>query len=140
MHKSVYLVNLNQLQDISLWYNYATVCGITKEELTAVFRPELEVLGKVSELSYEETVDEMTRLYDGYLFHPAGEGVFNPFSVLNALKAKEFNDYWFQTGTPTFLVELLKQSDYDLRVLIDGVEASSAAFSEYRADAENPIP
>ena len=132
--------DLNQLQDISLWYDYATVCGITKEELTAVFRPELEVLGKVSELSYEETVDEMTRLYDGYLFHPAGEGVFNPFSVLNALKAKEFNDYWFQTGTPTFLVELLKQSDYDLRVLIDGVEASSAAFSEYRADAENPIP
>lgn len=120
--------DLNQLQDISLWYDYATVCGITKEELTAVFRPELEVLGKVSELSYEETVDEMTRLYDGYLFHPAGEGVFNPFSVLNALKAKEFNDYWFQTGTPTFLVELLKQSDYDLRVLIDGVEASSAAF------------
>ena len=132
--------DLNQLQDISLWYDYATVCGITKEELTAVFHPELEVLGKVSELSYEETVDEMTRLYDGYLFHPAGEGVFNPFSVLNALKAKEFNDYWFQTGTPTFLVELLKQSDYDLRVLIDGVEASSAAFSEYRADAENPIP
>ena len=132
--------DLNQLQDISLWYDYATVCGITKEELTAVFRPELEVLGKVSELSYEETVDEMTRLYDGYLFHPAGEGVFNPFSVLNALKAKEFNDYWFQTGTPTFLVELLKKSDYDLRILIDGVEASSTAFSEYRADAENPIP
>ena len=131
---------MNQLQDISLWYDYATVCGITKEELTAVFRPVLVVLGKVSELSYEETVDEMTRLYDGYLFHPAGEGVFNPFSVLIALKAKEFNDYWFQTGTPTFLVELLKQSDYDLRVLIDGVEASSAAFSEYRADAENPIP
>ncbi|WP_455587246.1 ATP-binding protein [Bacteroides sp.] len=132
--------DLNQLQDISLWYDYATVCGITKEELVSTFRPELEVLGKVNGFTYEETVDEMTRLYDGYHFHPAGEGVFNPFSVLNALKAKEFNDYWFQTGTPTFLVELLKESDYDLRTLIDGVEASSAAFTEYRAEACNPIP
>ena len=132
--------DLNQLQDISLWYDYATVCGITREELISTFHPELEVLGKVNDTTYEETVDEMTRMYDGYHFHPAGEGVFNPFSVLNALKAKEFNDYWFQTGTPTFLVELLKKSDYDLRILIDGVEASSTAFTEYRVEARNPIP
>lgn len=132
--------DLNQLQDISLWYDYATVCGITREELITTFHPELEVLGRANDTTYEETVDEMTRLYDGYHFHPAGEGVFNPFSVLNALKAKEFNDYWFQTGTPTFLVELLKQSDYDLRILIDGVEASSTAFTEYRVEARNPIP
>lgn len=120
--------DLNQLQDISLWYDYATVCGITREELISTFHPELEVLGRANDTTYEETVDEMTRMYDGYHFHPAGEGVFNPFSVLNALKAKEFNDYWFQTGTPTFLVELLKKSDYDLRILIDGVEASSTAL------------
>lgn len=132
--------DLNQLQDISMWYDYATVCGITKDELTVSFQPELETLSKVNDLSYQDTVDEMTRLYDGYHFHPAGDGVFNPFSVLNALKAKEFNDYWFQTGTPTFLVELLKDSDYDLRVLMDGVEASSTAFTEYRAEARNPIP
>lgn len=132
--------DLNQLQDISMWYDYATVCGITKDELTVSFQPELETLSKVNDLSYQDTVNEMTRLYDGYHFHPAGDGVFNPFSVLNALKAKEFNDYWFQTGTPTFLVELLKDSDYDLRVLMDGVEASSTAFTEYRAEARNPIP
>ena len=128
------------MKDISLWYNYATVCGITREELISTFHPELEVLGRANDTTYEETVDEMTRMYDGYHFHPAGEGVFNPFSVLNALKAKEFNDYWFQTGTPTFLVELLKKSDYDLRILIDGVEASSTAFTEYRVEARNPIP
>lgn len=132
--------DLNQLQDISMWHDYATVCGITKEELVATFHPELEVLGKSGDFTYEETVDEMERLYDGYHFHPEGEGVFNPFSVLNALKAKEFNDYWFQTGTPTFLVELLKESDYDLRILIDGVEAASTAFTEYRAEPCNPIP
>ena len=82
----------------------------------------------------------MTRQYDGYHFHPNGEGVFNPFSVLNAFFSKEFGNYWFQTGTPTFLVELLKESDYDLRTLIDGIEASSSSFMEYRVDANNPIP
>ena len=122
--------DLNQLQDISMWYDYATVCGITKEELEVTFKQELELLGKVNDMTYEETVDKMACLYDGYHFHPSGEGVFNPFSVLNALKAKEFSDYWFQTGTPTFLVELLKDSDYDLRTLIDGVEAASTAFTE----------
>ena len=132
--------DLNQLQDISMWYDYATVCGITKEELEVTFKQELELLGKVNDMTYEETVDKMACLYDGYHFHPSGEGVFNPFSVLNALKAKEFSDYWFQTGTPTFLVELLKDSDYDLRTLSDGVEAASTAFTEYRADSDNPIP
>lgn len=58
----------------------------------------------------------------------------------NALKAKAFGSYWFQTGTPTFLVELLKESDYDLRTLINGVEASASSFSEYRAEANNPMP
>ena len=66
--------------------------------------------------------------------------VFNPFSLLNALSFSRFGSYWFQTGTPTFLVELLKQSEYDLRTLIDGVEMKESAFSEYRVAENNPIP
>ena len=62
------------------------------------------------------------------------------FSVLNAFFSKEFGNYWFQTGTPTFLVELLKESDYDLRLLMDGIETAASAFTEYRADRKNPIP
>ena len=69
-----------------------------------------------------------------------GEGVFNPFSVLNVFDGYKFSNYWFQTGTPTFLVELLKKSEYDLRTLIDGVEANASSFMEYRVDANNPIP
>ena len=71
---------------------------------------------------------------------PSSEGVFNPFSVLNAFDKQEFGNYWFQTGTPTFLVKLLKDSDYDLRVLMDGVEAPVTSFSEYKAEKNNPIP
>lgn len=78
--------------------------------------------------------------YDGYHFCEDAPGMFNPFSVLNALQKMKFDSYWFQTGTPTFLVNLLKESGYDLRTLIDGVEASPTAFTEYRAEANNPIP
>ena len=66
--------------------------------------------------------------------------VFNPFSLLNTLRFSRFGSYWFQTGTPTFLVELLKQSESDLRTLIDGVEMKESAFSEYRVAENNPIP
>lgn len=132
--------DLNQLNDISLDYDYATICGITHEELLKNFAPELEHLGKVQSLSWEETVDTMTKQYDGYHFHYNREGVFNPFSTLNTLQKREFGSYWFQTGTPTFLVELLQKSEFDLRVLIDGVETQASAFNEYRAERNNPIP
>lgn len=132
--------DLNQLNDISMNPDYATLCGITHEELTANFLPELELLAKANGFSDEETLQLMTRKYDGYHFRDNTPGVFNPFSVLNALQSRRFDNFWFQTGTPTFLVELLKKSEFDLRVLIDGVEAGPSSFTEYRANVNNPIP
>lgn len=132
--------DLNQLNDISLDYDFATLCGITHKELLMNFSPEIEVLAKANGLSKEEALEQMTRQYDGYHFHPYADGVYNPFSVLNAFYKKEFGNYWFQTGTPTFLVKSLLESDYDLRILMDGVEVPAINFSEYRAEANNPIP
>ena len=132
--------DLNQLNDISMKPQYATICGITRQELENTFFPELNQLAKTNELTYEDTLNKMTALYDGYHFCEFAEGVFNPFSVLNVFDGYKFSNYWFQTGTPTFLVELLKKSEYDLRTLIDGVEANASSFIEYRADANNPIP
>ena len=132
--------DLNQLNDISLDYDSGTLCGITHGELVGTFSPEIEMLAKANGLSKEEAIVEMTRQYDGYHFHPYADGVYNPFSVLNAFYKREFGDYWFQTGTPTFLVKSLLRSDYDLRTLIDGVETPAINFTEYRADANNPIP
>ena len=132
--------DLNQLNDISMKPQYATICGITRQELEDTFIPELNRLAETNELTYEETLNKMTALYDGYHFCEFAEGVFNPFSVLNVFDGYKFSNYWFQTGTPTFLVELLKKSEYDLRTLIDGVEASASSFMEYRVDANNPIP
>ncbi|NDV58006.1 ATP-binding protein [Bacteroides sp. 519] len=132
--------DLNQLSDISMDPSYDTICGITGKELVQVFSPEIEKVGEYNRLTFEQTVEKMTALYDGYHFYEYGTGMFNPFSVLNALQKYRLDNYWFQTGTPTFLVDLLKQSDYDLRTLIDGVEAEQSSFTEYHAEVNNPIP
>ena len=131
--------DLNQLKDISMDARYATICGITDAELKRNFQPELEALADNEGLSYEEVCLKMKRMYDGYHFRHNMEGVYNPFSVLNALDSVEFGSYWFATGTPTFLVELLKRTDYDLRNL-EGIELPANQFADYRADADYPIP
>ena len=132
--------DLNQLQDITLWPDYGTLCGITLQELLDTFQPEIKILAANNSISYDDAVQRMTRLYDGYHFCINSVGIFNPFSVLNVLKSKVFDNYWFQTGTPTFLVEMLQETEYDLRTLLDGIEAPSSMFSEYRVDSNNPIP
>jgi hypothetical protein len=132
--------DLNHLTDISLKQDYASLCGITKDELMHFFTPELKILADKNNMTFDEAVAEMKRQYDGYHFTPYAEGMFNPFSVLNVLKFSEYDNYWFQTGTPTYLVNLLKESDYDLRLLIDGIEVKPSDFAEYRADINNPLP
>ena len=138
-HVSVFS-DLNQLDDISMRQDYTSVCGITKEELVTNFVPELEEIAGANNLSVDASIQKMAEQYDGYHFYHNSVGIFNPFSVLNALKYRSFDSYWFQTGTPTFLVELLKKSEYDLRLLLNGVEMRASAFSEYRVEANNPIP
>lgn len=131
--------DLNQLKDISMDARYATICGITDKELRRDFQPELEKLAESEGMSYEGVCEKMKRMYDGYHFRHNMEGLYNPFSVLNALDSVEFGSYWFSTGTPTFLVELLKNTDYDLRNL-EGLELPANLFADYKADADNPIP
>ncbi|ADV43937.1 ATP-binding protein [Bacteroides helcogenes] len=133
--------DLNQLNDISMDRAYNALCGITKEELVHTFEPEIHRLGESEGLTFEETVCRLEKQYDGYHFcEDTRVGLFNPFSLLNVFQKLKFGNFWFQTGTPTYLVDLLKQSDYDLRLLVNGVEVTASAFSEYRAEANNPLP
>lgn len=132
--------NLNQLQDISLHPAYTTLCGMTRAEIEAVFAPELQSLACANGLTYEETMEKLTRRYDGYHFNYRNwEGMFNPFSVLNTLSTGLFENAWFASGTPTFLADMLRKTDFDLRDL-DGIEVSSASLSDDRADIHNPVP
>jgi hypothetical protein len=131
--------DLNQLTDLSLHPKYATLCGITEAELLSNFDPELKALAEQQKLSAEDCLAKVRSMYNGYRFHENGPSIFNPFSTLNLLSRLEFVDYWFQTGTPTFLVELLKQTDTDLRE-IDGIEIPASAFADYKADPDRPLP
>lgn len=132
---------LNQLNDISFDLEYNTLCGMTRTEIEATFVPELQALAKQTETTCEQAVEQLTCQYDGYRFTPEKgfTPMFNPFSVLSALSKSRFSDYWFASGTPTFLVEILKRTDFDLRQL-DGIEVSSASLSDDRANIANPIP
>jgi hypothetical protein len=131
---------LNQLNDISLVPAYATLCGMTATEIESVFAPELAALAEACEMTPEEAMEQMTRLYDGYCFsYRSPERMFNPFSVLSALQNQMFQSYWFASGTPTFLIEMLKITDFDLRKM-DEVEVTAASLSDDRANVNNPIP
>ncbi|MEL3905706.1 MAG: AAA family ATPase [Treponema sp.] len=132
--------DLNNLKDISIRETYAAMCGISETELKHDFQPEIQAIGERQKLSYEETLAELKQWYDGYHFHPAGAGMYNPFSLLNAFDAKEFGSYWFATGTPTFLVKSLLKQGGDVRELLEEAEMSESALQDYRPDMQNPVP
>lgn len=131
--------DLNQPIDLSLDGECAALCGLTEDELLRDFRPEIDALAQKQGTSYDECVRRIRLWYNGYRFHPNGPAVYNPFSTLNLFRSREFQDYWFQTGTPTFLLELLKKTDTDLRE-IDGIQLPARDFADYRADPDRPIP
>ena len=133
--------DLNQLQDISLDAEYAGICGITEKEMKSCFMPEIERMAQSNGMTVEECLDGLRRQYDGYHFHPDSDGMYNPFSLVNALKKQEFGAYWFSTGTPTFLLNKLVQIDFDAKKFTGGrVYADGSTLSDYRADNPDPIP
>lgn len=132
--------DLNQCNDLSLHPAYATLCGFTTDELIRYFSPEVGQLAIALGTSPDEVTERMLRQYGGYHFHPKGSGVMNPFSVLHAFDKMEPVSYWFRTGTPALLVELLQESDYDLLAFIEGIETNVSSFTDYHADANNPLP
>ncbi len=133
--------DLNQLRDISLTKDYADLCGITEKELLSNFAPEISAMSKENSISQAECLTLLEKHYDGYRFHPQSEGLYNPFSLLNALAEKEINSYWFATGTPTFLVQRLKYMHFDVRRFTNRtIYANSSSLSDYRADNPDIIP
>ena len=116
-HLSIFS-DLNNLQDISMVEEFAGICGITDEELHRYFEPGVALLGEKRGYSTEEAYDKLRLNYDGYSFSPlGGPDIYNPFSVLNSLQAGWIRDFWFQTGTPTFLVKLIKSRQIELQRL-----------------------
>ncbi len=132
--------DLNNLEDISMRSQYFDVCGISEKELHANFEEEVKELAAKMEKSVDETYAALRENYDGYHFcKEAMPGVYNPFSLLNALKNSIIDQYWFETGTPTYLVELLKQHQYNLSG-IEKEEVVSDVLNSVDMASTNPLP
>lgn len=106
IHTSIFS-KLNNPTDISLLNDYSTICGITDEELVENYQDYLHTFADKNNMTYEKVIEEFNHWYDGYSFD-GEKKVFNPYSTLSALKNGEFSQYWFSTGTPHFLVDILK--------------------------------
>lgn len=102
---------LNNISNISMLDRYSAICGITAEELKSEMRPEVEALAESLELSYEETMEKLKSNYDGYHFSAKSPDIFNPYSLLNAINNEVIDSYWFGSGTPTYLIEMLHKFD-----------------------------
>lgn len=130
--------DLNNLNDISMDGRYIALCGMTEEEIHHYFEDDIHQLASAQGLTYEETCDRLKESYDGYHFVENSEGIYNPFSLLNTFDKMKFGSYWFETGTPTYLVELLKQNHYNLEQMAHE-ETNSEVLNSIYAD-ESPIP
>jgi hypothetical protein len=119
--------------------DYAGICGISETEL-AFFEPEINKLSVKLGVTYEETLGELKKRYDGYHFIENSEGIYNPYSLLRTFVAGRLSDYWFQTGTPTFLVRMLKDMDFDVKSLERNVVIPARAIFEYKFAINNPVP
>ena len=130
---------LNNLQDISMDAGYTGICGISKTDLNDYFAESVNELATANHLTKEACAARLAEMYDGYHFCEDSEGIYNPFSLLNTFKSKNFKEYWFETGTPTFLVEVIRQTDYDVSGLA-AEQADSSLLTDLDTAFRNPIP
>jgi hypothetical protein len=138
-HVSIFS-DLNQLDDLTLNPRYADLCGITQEELEASFQPEIENILRESNKDCETYLGELRRFYNGYRFSEKELTVYNPFGLLNHFdKGGKFLSYWYDTGTPTFLVKLISDQKIDITSLND-MTVSYADFSKYDIETMQAVP
>lgn len=131
---------LNNLKNISMLDEYCDICGISVEEMQAQMQPELQDMATTLSITNDELVQILKQKYDGYHFSPHSKDIFNPFSLLNALKDKDLGDYWFSSGTPTFLVERIKTMGLNSIDFDEGFEATIDTFDVPTETTASPIP
>ena len=129
----------NQPNDISMDDHYEALCGITEEELYTVFDEPIKAMATRYKVSAEEMKQMLKRKFDGYHFSPNMLDIYNPFSLLNALSKRILSDFWFATGTPSYLIRLLSHCKENINELTGRYHPRSN-FVDYRADVEAPLP
>lgn len=130
---------LNNLTNISMMPKYATICGITQKELETNFQEGIRLLAESEGYGYEDALLDLQRKYDGYHFAHNSEGVYNPFSLLSSMRDSDLDNYWFATGTPSFLIKMMRKFHTDLTQL-DGSEALNDEFDAPTEDMHSILP
>jgi hypothetical protein len=128
--------DLNNLTDLTMNAQFATLLGYTQEELEENFPDTIDALAQKLKKTKEQALSELKNWYNGYCFHQDAPTVYNPVSVMKCFQELEFKNYWFETGTPRFLVDLLRDKPIDLAEL----SVQETAFSAYEPDALEPLP
>lgn len=123
---------INNLDNISMFDQYSAICGISKTELLNDMKPDVELLAKHLGRTLEETIGELTSYYDGYHFSDHSEDIFNPFSLVKALKNKKVSAYWFSSGTPSYLIKTLQK--YPVGVM--DIEQKSVGVDDFDVSPE----
>ncbi len=131
--------DLNNLNDISMDNRYTEICGISEKELHQYFNEDIQKMADKDGVTYEDMSERLRQNYDGYHFAPNTGGMYNPFSILNVLSKQQFGSYWFETGTPTYLVELLQKNDYALAEM-DNIIVGFETLSGIDAADTDAIP
>ena len=131
--------DLNNLNDISMDNRYTEICGISEKELHQYFKEDIQKMADKDGVTYEDLSERLRQNYDGYHFAPNTAGMYNPFSILNVLAKQQFGSYWFETGTPTYLVELLQKNDYALAEM-DNIIVGFETLSGIDAADTDAIP
>ena len=131
--------DLNNLNDISMSPKYHNICGITEQELVGYFSDSIDQLATNYKIDRFECLEKLRESYDGYHFEEKSEGLYNPFSVLNTFYNNKFGSYWFETGTPTYLVELLQRFDYNLDEM-SNAEVTADVLNGIDSSSLDPIP
>lgn len=128
----------NQPSDISMDPKFDAICGITEAELFEHFADRIAILGEKYGLTPEESLARLKSQYDGYHFSDSMLDMYNPFSLLNAFDQNTIRNYWYESGTPTFLVRLLERNSVNMQELLSK-EYRAEYFSNYKADKADPL-
>lgn len=131
--------DLNNLMDISMDHRYTDICGITEKELHRYFKDDIQKLADLEGITYDGMSERLRKNYDGYHFAPNTDGMYNPFSLLNVFAKQRLEGFWFETGTPTYLVELLQSCNYDLSML-QGARSTDSVLNAIDIYGNDPIP
>ena len=130
---------INNLTNVSMQPEFSAICGITEQELHTVFEEDIAMLAQEYECTSGEMKERLKERYDGYHFSGRSADIYNPFSILKAFAQKELKDYWFESGTPTYLTKQIRHFQTDIQSL-DNIEASASDFDRPTEKMSNIIP